>query len=30
MSSLLLICWLALIIVSYRGAVYALDKLQLL
>ncbi len=30
MSTVLLICWVALIVVSYRGAIYALDKLNLL
>ncbi len=30
MSTVLLICWLALIVVSYRGAIYTLDKLNLL
>ncbi len=30
MSTVLLICWVALIVVSYRGAIYVLDRMNLL
>ncbi len=30
MSTFLLLCWLALLVVSFRGALFALEKVNLL